>query len=556
MLTHLYIKNYALIEELDVDLHKGFSVITGETGAGKSILLGAINMLIGQRADVKSIQSGASKCIVEAHFDIQKYCLESFFDENDLDYDNHTCIIRREVMVNGKSRAFINDSPTTLSVLRELGYHLVDIHSQHQNLLLAEENFQLRMLDTMAQHDALILQYTNAFDAYRQTLTKLRQAKEDLEKSRTDEDYLRYQLDLLDELNLKEDEEEQLEQEQNELSHAEEIKEALFKVDNLLQSDADGVGVLSALKQSVQIIQSLSKIYPSVSSYSERIESCFIELKDISSDFSDMSENIEFNPQRLSEIDARLDKIYSLEKKYGLNSAAELVEFTTKLRDQLNAINCGDEQIHQLEALAQQQLEEATRLAKKLSAERALAAQEIQKQIQEILKRLDMPNNQFLIQINCNENLLSTGLDNITFLFSANKNIPLRPISEVASGGEIARVMLALKAITSDKTNLPTIIFDEIDTGVSGKVADSMALMMQQMSRGENHQVIAITHLPQIASLGTSHYFVYKDDASGQTTSHIRQLTDEERITEVAHMLSGSTITDAAIENAKQLLQR
>ncbi len=556
MLTHLYIKNYALIEELQIDWHQGLSVITGETGAGKSILLGAINLLTGQRADSKNIQAGASKCIVEATFNIEQYSLQEFFEDNDLDFDSNECIIRREVMENGKSRAFVNDCPTTLNVLKELCHHLIDIHSQHQNLLLGEEDYQLHILDIIAKHQPLMQEYKELFHTYKEDARKLEEAKRKLEKSKADEDYLCFQLEQLEGLKLVPNEEEQLEQEQSELTHAEDIMSALFQVNNLFYNEIENGGVLCKIRQIKQILQSLNRIYPNITDYEERVENALIELRDIKSDLSDIAEKIEFNPQRLEEIENRLDTIYTLEKKHGVENVEELISLTEKFRQQLDNINNGDDQLLQLSKQIVDKEKELMRLAINLSENRTRAAEEIQKQIVQSLTKLDMPNIVFKVEINKREHLTENGLDNVTFLFSANKNTPPQPISKVASGGEIARVMLTLKSITSKSTNLPTIVFDEIDTGISGKVADSMAMMMEEMGKGEKHQVITITHLPQIASYGTSHYYVYKEDSTGQTVSHIKELNQEERVHELAHMLSGSTITDAAIENAKQLLKK
>ena len=556
MLKHLYIKNFALIKELDIDFQSGFSVITGETGAGKSIMLGAINYLLGQRADSKSIMPGAEKCTIEATFGIEGYQLRSLFEENDTDFDEQECIIRREFTTSGKSRAFVNDTPANLTFLKELGYQLIDIHSQHQNLLIAKEDFQLHILDVIAQNNKQLQDYRTCYASYKQTELELKHAKEILAQSKAEEDYLRFQLEQLEELNPKAGEDEELEEEQNELSHAEEIKSVLYKADSQFSNDSEQGGVIELLKHISQGIQSLTRVYPAVEEYAERIESALIELKDISAELSDLAERVEYNPKRLEEINNRLDQIYTLEKKHDVKSAAELEAFMLDVRQKLDIIGNGEDRINELEKEVQEKLTKTTTLAELLSKSRKAAAKEVEASISLMLTQLDIPNNQFEVRIEKNSQLTEDGSDQVTFFFSANKNVALRAISEVASGGEIARLMLALKAITSRKENLPTIIFDEIDTGVSGKVASSMANLMKEMTKDNQHQVITITHLPQIASCGTTHYWVFKEDTEEQTFSHIRELTQEERVTEIAHMLSGNEVSEAAILNAKQLLKQ
>ena len=512
MLKHLYIKNFALIKELDVDFQSGFSVITGETGAGKSIMLGAINYLLGQRADSKSIMPGAEKCTIEATFGIEGFQLRSLFEENDTDFDEQECIIRREFTTSGKSRAFVNDTPANLTFLKELGYQLIDIHSQHQNLLIAKEDFQLHILDVMAQNNKQLQDYRTCYASYKRTELELKHAKEILAQSKAEEDYLRFQLEQLEELNPKAGEDEELEEEQNELSHAEEIKSVLYKADSQFSNDSEQGGVIELLKHISQGIQSLTRVYPAVEEYAERIESALIELKDISAELSDLAERVEYNPNRLEEINNRLDQIYTLEKKHDVKSAAELEAFMLDVRQKLDIIGNGEDRINELEKEVQEKLTKTTTLAELLSKSRKAAAKEVEASISQMLTQLDIPNNQFEVRIEKNSQLTEDGSDQVTFFFSANKNVALRAISEVASGGEIARLMLALKAITSRKENLPTIIFDEIDTGVSGKVASSMANLMKEMTKDNQHQVITITHLPQIASCGTTHYWVFKED--------------------------------------------
>ena len=556
MLKHLYIRNFALIKELDIDFQSGFSVITGETGAGKSIMLGAINYLLGQRADIKSILPGADKCTIEATFGIEGYDLKALFEENDTDFDKKECIIRREFTTSGKSRAFVNDTPANLTFLKELGYHLIDIHSQHQNLLIAKEDFQLHILDVMAQDNSLLEEYHSCFVDYKNAKQELMEAKEILAQSKAEEDYLRFQLEQLEELNPKAGEDEKLEEEQNELSHAEEIKTVLYKADSLFSNDSEQGGVIEQLRHISQDIQSITRVYPSLEEYGERIESALIELKDISAELCDLAERVEHDPARLEEINNRLDQLYTIEKKHDVKSAVELEVFMQDLRQKLDIISNGEDRIEELEKAVQEKLAKTTELAEQLSKRRAIAAKEVEASITTMLTQLDIPNNRFEVKMDKNRQLTEKGADQVTFFFSANKNVALRAISEVASGGEIARLMLALKAITSKRENLPTIIFDEIDTGVSGKVASSMANLMKEMTADNKHQVITITHLPQIASCGTTHYWVYKEDSEEQTFSFIRKLTPEERVTEIAHMLSGNVITEAAILNAKQLLKQ
>lgn len=556
MLKHLYIKNFTLIKELDIDLQPGFSVITGETGAGKSIMLGAINYLLGQRTDIKSILPGADKCTIEATFSIEGYDLKSLFEENDTDFYEQECIIRREFSTSGKSRAFVNDTPANLTFLKELGFHLIDIHSQHQNLLISKEDFQLHILDVMAQTHSLLEQYHTSFSEYRQTEQELKKAKEDIAKSRAEEDYLLFQLEQLEELNPKAGEDEELEKEQSELSHAEEIKNILFKAEAQFSNDSDQGGLIEVLKHITQDIQSLTRIYPAIEEYAERLESALIELKDINAELGDLAERVEYNPARLEEINNRLDKLYTLEKKHEVKSTADLEAFMLGLRQKLDIISNGEERIDELEKAVKEKLARTKTLAEQLCMRRTSAAREVEAAVTSMLTQLDIPNNKFEVKIEKNHQLTENGIDKVTFFFSANKNAPMRAISEVASGGEIARLMLALKALTSKRENLPTIIFDEIDTGVSGKVASSMANLMKEMTASNKHQVITITHLPQIASCGTTHYWVYKEDTDDRTFSHIRELTPEERVTEIAHMLSGTEISEAAILNAKQLLKQ
>lgn len=556
MLTHLCIRNYVLIKELDIDWHNGFSVITGETGAGKSILLGAIGLLMGLRADTKSILPGASKCTIEGTFKQKSPELQAFFSQNDLDFEDGECIIRRELTTSGKSRSFINDTPVTLVALRSLANLLIDIHSQHQNLLLGEEDFQLKVLDTVAQNAETRSQYHARYQSYKDTQHKLAEEKARIAAAKAEEDYLSFQLGQITELNLKEKEDETLRNEQQTLTHAEEIQSSLYQVTQALNGDQNDTSVLDGLKSVEQSLLSVTRIFAEASPYAERVESTIIELRDIEADLCNMADRIESNPERLEEVSKRLDSIYTLEQKHGAKSSDELLDISADLQKKLDEISHGEESVAKLEQQLQKEQAEARRLATLLHGQRVKAAKQVESHIAKSLSMMEIPDNQFNVQITSVDTLTEKGADKVVFLFSANKNMPQRPIAEAASGGETARVMLALKALMSVRSAQPTIIFDEIDTGVSGRVADAMARLMQQMSMAEDHQVIAITHLPQIAAQGDTHYFVYKENAQGSTVSHIRQLADEERVTELAHMLSGTNLSQAAIDNAIQLLKK
>ena len=551
MLQSIQIQNYALIESLEMDFHSGFSVITGETGAGKSILLGALGLLLGQRADIKAIKNGANKCIVEAHFNISSYALESFFDDNDIEYDSQECILRREVYASGKSRAFINDSPATLVQMKELGEKLVDIHSQHQNLLLNQEDFQLNVLDILANDDKELTEYKRIYTEYKHTLRSLEDKIREAEQNKQDDDYIRFQLQQLDAVKLQEGEQAELEQEADVLSHAEEIKDALYKADQILSNNE--INLLSATKECMHTLQGLSHVYPTSQEWYNRLDSCYIELKDLSHEIADANEDIEFNPTRLDYVNERLNLIYSLQQKHHANSVEELIKLAEDYRDKLDNINSYDEQIAELTHLKELLYNQSIEQAKVLSKLRHQAAKEMENKMQSLLIPLGMPNVRFLVEISQRTEPDKNGIDNVVFLFSANKNGTPQNVSSIASGGEIARVMLSLKAMIAGAVKLPTIIFDEIDTGVSGSIAEKMALMMQEMGKADR-QVISITHLPQIAAKGETHYKVYKEDTDTETNSHIRQLNNEERINEIAHMLTGATLTEAALNNAKALL--
>lgn len=550
MLRQLYIKNFTLIDELDIEWHEGFSVMTGETGAGKSIILGAIGLLLGQRADPKAIKQGTDKCVIEAHFDLSRYELKPFFDENDIEYDANDTIIRREISTS-KSRAFINDTPVALSMLKELGEQLVDIHSQHQNLLLNKQDFQLNVVDILAKDSDLMKEYQENYSLLSIANRQLEELKESIERNRQQVDFLQFQCEELEQANLVLGEQEELEQQSETMSHAEEIKSALYDADNQLSSDQQGA--VDAIRQTLHSLNSISRVLPAARELTERLESCHIELKDIADEVSRLLERTDFDPSELEHINNRLDRLYDLEKKYHAENVEELIAQRDNLKQQLSAIENSDEAVGELEAKCEKLKAKSQQLADELSKQRQKAAKEIEKQMQQRLVPLGMPHVRFAVSISKTE-LNKSGQDQVAFLFSANTSTPLQPVSQVASGGEIARVMLSLKAMISGAVKLPTIIFDEIDTGVSGKIAEKMAEMMREMGEA-NRQVISITHLPQIAALGSHHYRVSKEETVQGTTSHLHELTNEERIREIAQMVSGSDVTEAAIANAKQLLK-
>lgn len=555
MITNLHIDNYALIEHLDIDLHSGFSIITGETGAGKSIILGAIGLLLGQRADSKSIKAGEKRCVIEATFDVGGYGLDSFFTDNELDFDGNECIIRRELTSAGKSRSFINDTPVSLSQLKEIGEQLIDIHSQHKNLLLGKEDFQISILDIIGGNSELLTKYKEEYSKYKALARKLEQAKEDAQKAKTDEEFLRFQVSQLADADLKEEEQEELEEESEVLTHAEDIKQALYESLVYMQNPNDsGTDILQMLKRTVNTLRGIENVYPTAEELLQRMDSCYIELKDIADEIDSKAEDVEFNPQRLEWVNDRLSTIYTLQKKHGVDSIAELLALQSEMEEKLLLIDNSDEIIEDLSKECIEQQKKALSAAQKLSASRKKAAKVVEKSMIEKLIPLGMPNISFNVAIETDEtSFLPLGIDHVTFLFSANKNAPLKDVAQVASGGEIARVMLSLKALIAGAVKLPTIIFDEIDTGVSGSIAEKMAKIMREMG-DQNRQVISITHLPQIAALGQSHYKVYKEDNEDSTVSHIVELTHEQRIEEIAHMLSGENLTQAALDNAKALL--
>lgn len=551
MLQKLYIRNFTLIDTLDIQLHPGFSVITGETGAGKSIILGAIALLLGQRADSKTIKQGAEKCVVEAHFDLSRYQMEPFFKDNDIEYDATDTIIRRELTAAGKSRAFINDTPVALSTLKELGEQLVDVHSQHQNLLLQKQDFQLSVVDIIADDARELEAYRQTFNDFHEAQRQLQELKDSIGQNRQQAEFLSFQYNELCEARLTEGEQEELEQQSETMTHAEDIKSALYETDNALQ--AEQTGVVTSLRNAASALKGISRVFPAAAELGERLNTTYIEVKDIAQEVSSLLEDVDFDPAELDAVNARLDRIYDLQKKYHCDSIAELIVLRDDIGKKLAAVENSDEALEELEAKCQQLKAKCQQQADALTRQRTKAARQIEKEMQQRLVPLGMPHVRFSITIEPTE-LSRSGHDRVSFLFSANTSTPLQPVSQVASGGEIARVMLSLKVMISGAVKLPTIIFDEIDTGVSGRVAEQMAQLMQEMG-SHDRQVISITHLPQIAALGTSHYKVAKTETENGTTSTMTELTAEERVNEIAQMLSGSDITAAAIQNAKELLK-
>ena len=552
MLNSLFIQNFVLIDNLDIHFDKGFSVITGETGAGKSIILGALSLVLGQRADGKSIKKGSEKCVIEATFDISKYQLEAFFLENDLEYDAQCCILRRELFASGKSRAFVNDSPVSLSILKELGTRLIDIHSQHQNLLLGDNRFQLRVVDVMAENEILLILYKKEFSRYQGLKRELKELQQKAAQTKQEEDYIRFQLEQLTDASLTSDEQEMLEQEQETLAHAEEIKSSLYKVSQLLNGEE--MGTVQLIKEALSSVDNLERYYPKAKEIAERLRSAYIDLNDLASETEILKDDVEYNPERMEWVNERLNTIYSLEQKHHVSTVTELLALQDNYQRQLDEIGSFDEQIAELTKLVAASYKELLQQAAVISAQRKASSEKIAEQLAQMVVPLGMPNIRFRIDIAPKEEPDIDGIDDICFMFSANKNSELQPVAETASGGEISRLMLCIKAMIAGFTALPSIIFDEIDTGVSGDIADKMGNIMQDL--GAKMQVFAITHLPQIAAKGSAHYYVYKEDTDERTITRIKQLTEEERTNEVARMLSGASLTKASLANAKDLLRK
>ncbi|WP_455062868.1 DNA repair protein RecN [Prevotella sp.] len=550
MLKHLYIKNFTLIDQLDIAFHSGFSVITGETGAGKSIILGAIGLLLGNRADSKQIKQGEKKCTIEAHFDLSHYGFESFFEDNDIDFEPEDTIIRRELTASGKSRAFINDTPVSLQMMRILGEQLIDIHSQHQNLLLQKDDFQLNVVDIIAQDSTALSAYHSSYQHYKESLQRLSDLKEQIAKAQENEEFMRFQFNELESAGLVEGRQQELEQESETLSHSEDIKTAYYEADHLLNDDDNGI--IYKLGESLDSLSNIENVYPKAKDVVQRLSSVHIELKDIASEVGSEVENIEFDPSRLDSINQQLDQLNTLEQKYHVSTEEELIEIRDNIAEQLQSIDNSDEELESLTKKVDEELKLCTEKAAKLTELRLKAGKIVEKEMSQRLIPLGIPNVRFKVDIT-SKPLSLDGADKVQFLFSANTSTAMEPVAQVASGGEIARVMLSLKAMISGTVKLPTIIFDEIDTGVSGKIAQKMALIMQEMGNNKR-QVISITHLPQIAALGSSHYKVEKEETAEGTRSHMRELNQEERVCEIAQMLSGADISDAALQNARELL--
>ena len=550
MLKYLHISNYALISDLQMAFEPGFSVITGETGAGKSIIIGALSLILGQRADSRAIKEGEQKCVIEASFDITGYGLEAFFQENELDYyDAANCLVRRELTAAGKSRAFVNDTPVPLAQLRELGNRLIDIHSQHENLLLSNEGYQLNVVDTIAQNASALSAYRDKYEAWRAARHELQQLRELAERQAADVEYMRFQHRQLEDAGLREGEQEELEQEQETLAHAEEIKSELQQAVRLLSDEGMA---LSMLREAGQAVSRVGGYVAEGGEWAERLRSAYIDLKDVADDLQSRGERIEVDPQRLEWVEGRLSELYTLYKRYKAATVDELIARRDELAAKLQRIDSFDDKLAALErriASAESELADA---AARLTESRQAATAPIEQYLVEQLSRLGMPNIRFQVDVQPATGYTPMGRDDVQFLFSANKNKSLQPVVQIASGGEIARVMLAVKSLVAHRAGLPTIVFDEIDTGVSGEIAHRMGEIMEAMS--EDMQVITITHLPQIAARGKQHYKVYKDESGEQAQTFIRRLSAADRVVELAKMLSGEQVTEAALAQAEALI--
>ena len=553
MLKHISIRNYALIESVEVDFTSGFSVITGETGHGKSVFLGAVSMLLGQRSDVKAIREGADKCIIEGCFDISGFGLQPFFEENEIDYDDE-CIVRRELTASGRSRVFVNDTPVGVTQLKEIGAKLIDIHSQHQNLLIADKNYQLSVLDTLADDILLLDRYSKEYNAYLSLVREIERMKEELEKSRRDEEWLRFQMNELESASLKDGELEELEQEVQELSHSEEIQAALYGACNAIDSDERG-SLLAALRDASSALSRIASHYGAAEELSERLESNYIELKDCCSEMMQRAERVQFAPDRLEFVERRIALIYDLQKKHRVATVGELIALYNDISARLERISCGDDDIRGAEKQLSALRAGMADIAGELTEKRRQSAERLKNDITAILVNLGMPMIRFEVDMKRTSDFTSNGVDSVNFLFSANSSSAPQPLCDVASGGEMSRVMLALKSLIASQRNQPTLIFDEVDTGVSGVIAERMGRLMQQMG-GANRQVLSITHLPQVAALGVNHYKVYKEETEKGTITNMIKLDQQERVREIAQMMSGEQLTDAAIENASLLLSQ
>ena len=552
MLSRLYISNYALIDHLEIDFKQGLTIITGETGAGKSILLGALALILGERADSKAMRDSSRKTVVEATCDIAGYHLEQLFADADLDYDDHECIMRREIAPNGRSRAFVNDSPVPLTVLRDVATRLVDIHSQHSNMLLAKPQFQLDIIDSLAANEQLRAEYQQQYRKYVDIERRLTQLAEQCDRARGEEDYLRFQLKQLDEMNLQPGEDAKLEAEQAKLSNVTEIKQTLWEVEHLLADE--NVAVIDYLQTIVSRLQALETMLPEVGGMAERVDSALIDLKDIASSISNMQEALQLDPEQLQLVESRLNDIFTLEQKHQVQTVDELIALKNDYEARLQVLDTSDEQIELMKRQLSDVRRQATDLAQQLTATRQEASLAFARQLVERARLLSLNNLRFEVDIRPTRQLTPTGSDSVEFAMAFNKSQPLMPVKDTASGGEISRVMLCIKAIVAQRVNLPTIILDEVDTGVSGDTASRMGEMMGDIAR--NIQVIAITHLPQVASHGDNHLKVFKSDDNDRTNTHVTQLDHDQHIMEIARMLSGKDINQAAIDNAKALIEQ
>lgn len=549
MLKSLYIKNYALIHELNIEFNSGLAIISGETGAGKSILLGALSLILGQRADTQVLLDKTSKCIVEGYFEIDAYKLKDFFKKNDLDYDARTSL-RREINIAGKSRAFINDTPVSLNVLKELGMQLVDIHSQHNNILLGNNVFQLQVIDAFAGNFTLLDTYTKDYALYRKLESDFVRLKEENQKAQSDLDYFQFQYDQLEQAKLSEGEQIKLENEQDILTHSEEIGMSLEKISNFLEGENENI--LGQMRSIRQMLERMKDFFAPASDMYDRFVSTEIEMNDLASEIETAKQGIIHEPGRLEIVRERLNLLYTLEQKHNVNSVEDLIRIHSELKKSIDSIATGDRNIEERKKELEIKKEDLKKLARTISGKRTGKLPVIEKEIASMLKKLGMPNARFAVNHISKEDLSPTGIDQVDFMFSANKNSRVQDLKKVASGGELSRVMLSLKSLIARSVSMPTIIFDEIDSGVSGDIADRVGEIIYKMA--ESMQVINITHLPQIASKGGQHFLVYKTDEKNITRTHLRLLNPEERVLEIAKMLSGKDLSDAAIENAKTLL--
>ena len=550
MLRNLTIDNYALIDRLDIDFDDGLSVITGETGAGKSIILGALSLVLGSRADSKVALDASSKCVVEATFDVEPYRLEALFDELDVDYSAST-IVRREILPNGKSRAFVNDTPVGLQQLRTLTSRLIDIHSQHENLMLSNTDFQLDIVDTLADTADDLHKYSDLFNRYRDTRQQLRSLRDESDRFLVEKDYIEHQLSELVAANLVDGEQQSLEEEQNLINHSQEVIETLSAI--MASLDGEESGVLSLLKSASTHIGRLEKYINRASEFADRINSSFVELKDIASELSAIIESTEFSEERKHFIDDRLNLIYSLQQKHRVSSVTHLLDIQDDFVRRLDLIENFDDRISSLQKQIDELEKQLSAAAEHLSERRRAVGSLIEQKTETMLHELGMPNGRFEVSFSVTHDFTSRGRDKIEFLFSANKNRSLQPVAEIASGGEISRLMLVIKSLVAASQALPTIIFDEIDTGISGEIARKMGEIMQTMSA--SMQVVAITHLPQIASKGKTHYKVFKDESGETTQTRIACLTADERIVEIAEMIAGKNPSRSALDSARELLE-